>query len=127
MKAIAIVLLTWPMGAHACAIVDVLDAFPAAQPPDATCAQYLAPSGATGTSCHWRFDLRDPAAERFAADLWSTIQTCRPGTALGPDTRVNHPDSFDLLEWHADRALYRVSVKDKGAQRATFVFLSQQP
>jgi hypothetical protein len=36
---------------------------------------------------------------------------------------VNHPDSFDLLEWQGADGVYRVSVKDKGGLNRTLVFL----
>ena len=59
----------------------------------------------------------------MAESLWTILRRCRPGEYLGPDPRVNHPDSFELREWAVGDAIYRVSLKDKAGQRRTLVFL----
>lgn len=112
--------------ADACERLQAIDAFPATVPAEATCIPYLAQNGANGTSCHWSFPLRERGAKELAADLWAEVQRCRPGKAGDTDTPVNHPDSFDLLEWRANNAIYRVSVKDKGGLGQTLVFLSRE-
>ena len=37
--------------------------------------------------------------------------------------RVNHPDSYDLKELTVGNDIYRVSVKDKGGEKRTLVFV----
>ncbi len=92
-------------------------------PEGAVCTTYLGLSGDSGVSCHWEFAFRGAAAQQHADALWSTITRCRSGTVLGPDLRVNHPDSYDLRELKTGNVTYRVSLKDKAAQNRTLVFL----
>lgn len=114
--------------AGGCETVDALEAFPAMDrlPEGAVCNAFLGQSGKSGVSCHWAFPFRDTGAEVFAAGLWSDLQDCRAGQEGGPDQRVNHPDSFELREWLAEGAIYRLSIKDKGGLNKTLVFFSHE-
>lgn len=95
-------------------------------PPGATCSTFLGQSANTGVSCYWEFPYRDGSAEQLAHSLWSVLKTCRPGTHLASDWPVNHPDSFELRQWSAGNAIYRVSLKDKAGQNRTLVFLGYE-
>lgn len=109
-----------------CNLVNAIDAHleDGAKPAGAQeCSTYRAVDGALGTSCHWAFPFRSEAAITFTQDAWESVKACRPGAPKGPDQQVNHPDSFDLLEWVSDGVTYRVSVKDKGALAQTLVFV----
>ncbi|MGC3940071.1 hypothetical protein ACOTTU_19875 [Roseobacter sp. EG26] len=122
-------LATHPALADACKIPGYLEQYAqaAAAPEGAICTTYLDQQGGTGVSCHWAFPFRDDAATRFSNTVWTEIQTCRDGKALSPDQQVNHPDSYDLREWSSDRKTFRVSVKDKGGENRTLVFVSYEP
>ncbi len=112
-------------GEAGCEQVAALESYALAEiaPRGATCSTFLSQSAKTGVSCYWEFPYRDGSAERMANSLWTILQTCRPGTHLADDRPVNHPDSFQLREWAAGDAVYRVSLKDKAGQRRTLVFL----
>ncbi len=121
---LALVVFAGPAAADCAAIAAVETFHETSAPPDeARCTTFLGQSGKDGVSCHWTFPFRDAGAAEFAASLWSTLAACRPGSAGGADQRVNHPDSFDLLEWQGADGVYRVSVKDKGGLNRTLVFL----
>lgn len=92
-------------------------------PAGSACNTFLGLSADTGVSCYWEFSFRNDAAVQLADALWSEITDCRAGTRSEPDLPVNHPDSYDLKELIAGRDVYRVSVKDKGAQNRTLVFI----
>lgn len=112
-----------------CSVLDALDNFPTTgvAPKGTTCVTYLTERSEIGVSCHWAHAFRDVSATTFANRLWSQIKSCRPGAPLGPDTRVNHPDSYELLQWADGRAVYSVSIKDKGALDRTLVFVRRAP
>ena len=57
--------------------------------------------------------------------LSERIASCLKATAdQNSDTRVNHPDSYDLNRWRVDGRTITLSVKDKAARGQTFVFLT---
>ena len=93
----------------------------------ATCATFLTQEGTKGASCHWPHAFRAETARQQADDLWSEITLCHSGRPVAPDTGVNHPDSYDLKEWASDAGTWSVSVKDKGGQNRTLVFLRFSP
>ena len=113
----------------ACENLAALDDFIATgnAPMDATCVTFAAQTGSKGTSCHWSFPFRDQDAEDFFVSAWTEIRMCRSGALGVPDEGVNHPDSFELWQWVTASETYRVSIKDKGAERRTFVFVSREP
>lgn len=92
-------------------------------PAGSACNTFVGLSADTGVSCYWEFSYRNDAAVLLADALWSEITGCRAGIQSEPDQRVNHPDSYDLKELTAGRDVYRVSVKDKGGQNRTLVFV----
>lgn len=67
---------------------------------------------------------RNAGAEALASKLWSGLMTCRAGQERAEDLPVNHPDSYLLKIWDIETGIYRLSIKDKAALGATFVFLS---
>ncbi len=117
-----------PALAEACGPLTAIETFDTSfvAPDGSLCLAYLSPEGADGVSCHWTFPFRDAAAKAFATELWEMIAVCRPGVPGGEDQRVNHPDSFELLEWTGQGVTYRVSVKDKGGLSQTLVFLGYE-
>lgn len=126
----ALFALAVPVVASApCDLIDQVSGNSAAQPTpvDATCSAYLGVDATTGVSCYWAFGFRDASAMAFAETLWASVTACRPGRAGAEDRPVNHPDSFALRIWETERGRYRVSVKDKGAQNRTLVFLGFEP
>ncbi|WP_136660807.1 hypothetical protein [Nitratireductor sp. XY-223] len=117
---------SWADAGQSCEQFAALESYTSAEiaPRGATCGTFLSQSAKTGVSCYWAFPYRDGSAERMADSLWALLQNCRPGTQLAPDWPVNHPDSFQLREWSAEGAIYRVSLKDKAGQQRTLVFLA---
>ena len=113
-----------PGALSACAPLPAVEGFATGgtAPEGAICTTYLAQTG-PGVSCHWAFPFRDAAAPAFAEALWQVLTTCRAGEAAGGDLPVNHPDSYALREWVSGGVTYRVTVKDKGAEGRTLVFL----
>jgi len=112
-----------------CKTIDALDSFATsgAAPPGAECSTYLTSSSETGASCYWVHSYRSATAEAQASELWDMLRDCRIGHSLSDDAQVNHPDSYDLREWANDREVYAISVKDKGAQNRTLVFIRIEP
>ena len=47
----------------------------------------------------------------------------RNRTAATTDAAVNHPDSYDALAWEAPGARISLSLKDKGGEGRTLIFL----
>ena len=123
-RVLAVGLACLPVGLWACPPLPEVETFAETglAPEGAACATYLAQSG-PGVSCHWAFAYRDLAAPALADTLWQTLTTCRDGRATGEDLPVNHPDSYALREWVSGGATYHVTVKDKGAENRTLVFL----
>ncbi len=80
-------------------------------------------AASTGVSCFWDHPYRDPSAAWLAASLWDELLACRDGVRPGPDDRVNHPDSYDLKTLTVGENAYSVSLKDKGEEGRTLVFL----
>jgi hypothetical protein len=87
-----------------------------------TCAQ--APVTGTPAHCRWEFPYRDPAAAEAFEGLKSLIEGClEPDAQILDDAAVNHPDSYDLLQYRAGDVTVAVSSKDKATLNKTFVFL----
>ena len=119
---------TWALAEQApnCAQISAIDKYPGSESAlvGATCSAFLSQARATGVSCFWAFPYRNQLALQNADQIWEDLVQCRDGASLEPDTPVNHPDSYYLREWATDKAVYRVSVKDKAGQSRTLVFLS---
>lgn len=120
-----VAVLCLPSGAQACELVQALAGGNSASHvlDNAQCAKYHAASGAAGTSCHWSFAYRSAQAANHADTLWDEITRCKDGQESPPDQTVNHPDSYALRAWNTGAGVFHVSVKDKGAQNRTFVFV----
>lgn len=75
-------------------------------------------------SCAWKHRYRSAdASARFDA-LDRSIQDCLGPTARKTEDRpVNHPDTFALRQYALDGAELSVSIKDKAADRSSYVFL----
>ncbi len=93
-----------------------------------TCSVTRTLSAPDGTVCQWEFDYRDPTAAQAFATFNQLLSDCFQGRAREiKDQGVNHPDFYDLRQYHLDGAAVSVSIKDKGAMRKTFVFLRIEP
>ncbi|WP_170476542.1 hypothetical protein [Ruegeria arenilitoris] len=112
-----------------CDVVDFLDQFTTSGtfPAGAECSAFTTSLATTGTSCFWSHPYRSTLALDHASELWATLTKCRVGRQMGQDDQVNHPDSYNLKEWVHEEDVYAVSVKDKGGQNRTFVFLRVEP
>ena len=97
------------------------------QTQDMACSTYLSESGTAGFSCQKQFPYRSQAAKEYADILWTQILICEPGKQIAKDQQVSHPDSYELLQYKTASELYAVSVKDKGALNATYVFVRIEP
>lgn len=108
-----------------CKRVDALESYASTgvEPAGFTCETFLGLSAYTGVSCFREFTFRDDTAVRLANVVWTEITDCRAGILSEPDMRVNHPDSYDLKELTVGNDIYRVSVKDKGGEKRTLVFV----
>ena len=123
---IAIAASVLPMSAHACDAVDALERFrlTGVPPQGAKCALFVGTDRADGTSCRWEYGFRDTGAVSYASQLAALLKTCRTVQELPADQPVNHPDSYGLSQWTAEGAVFRISVKDKGALGRTYVFFA---
>ncbi len=76
--------------------------------------------------CQWRFEYRALEAHTLFEKIGAALEAC-----LGPeatqDAPVNHPDSYDLRVFSAKDGAVYLSIKDKAALDATFVFLRRGP
>lgn len=80
----------------------------------------------TATACTWTFDFRAPAATEAFDRLAATLETCLgPEAKVTSDPSVNHPDFYALRLYTTAAGQHAVSLKDKSAQGATYVFLRQ--
>ncbi|SPH18005.1 hypothetical protein DEA8626_01535 [Defluviimonas aquaemixtae] len=98
----------------------------APQAPDAVanCAVSPSLSGANVYHCAWQYQYRSTRAHRAFDALQGLIRDCFGNRAhMRKDQGVNHPDSYDLRQYRLDSVEMSVSIKDKAAQQATFVFL----
>ncbi len=91
----------------------------------AFCGTSVRPGGAAARHCAWAYPYRAPQATMAAETLGQRVKRCLDALPDGtPDTRVNHPDSYDLKRWRSGKRVITLSVKDKAARRETFVFLT---
>ena len=123
---IAIVACVLPMSARSCDAIDALERFrlTGVSPQGAECSLFVGTDRADGTSCRWEYGFRDKGADSYASELAALLQTCRTVQELPADQPVNHPDSYGLSQWTAADAVFRISVKDKGALGRTYVFFA---
>lgn len=93
----------------------------------ATCTRSIGLGGTKALHCGWPFGYRSAEAQiAFEAMLGDVRQCADPITV--PPSVVNHPDSYDLLQFNFGPAIVSVSLKDKAALAKTYVFLRiEQP
>ncbi|WP_299669865.1 hypothetical protein [uncultured Ruegeria sp.] len=93
-------------------------------PIGSVCQPYDGLGNSRGVSCYWEFQFRSDGATSYFDDTWAEVAGCRNGTPTPNDRPVNHPDSYEIRELNAGIRVYRVTLKDKGQEKRTLVFLS---
>jgi len=94
-------------------------------PKGVACVESLSLEGAAVVSCFWRFAYRSDAARAGFERAAGALEACYPGlVAETPGPSVNHPDSFEQLQYHAGARRFSVGLKDKAALGASMVILS---
>ncbi|MEL7464360.1 MAG: hypothetical protein AAFN79_09860 [Pseudomonadota bacterium] len=94
-------------------------------PDEATCLTAREASGEAFV-CFTAHPFRAEAARAAYDALAARIAACLPGGAVA-DAAVNHPDSYDALAWEAPGARISLSLKDKGGEGRTLIFLRVAP
>lgn len=75
--------------------------------------------------CTWAFQHRDADAYEVFEELGQKLESCIGDDAvLSDDQGVNHPDFYDARIFRLDDVKVAISVKDKSALGATYVFVS---
>lgn len=93
-------------------------------PGNEDCTLSIQLGGAKALHCQWVFPFREAEARKTFQRMTGGIEACsRTSVVLDRDQRVNHPDSYDLRRFERSGMAIDVSLKDKGAQQQTFVFL----
>lgn len=88
-----------------------------------TCSLSLASGGIRRLTCRWAFDYRAEAARTKLSALDEDVRACLPGLAVSDDVGVNHPDTFEQRGYTGDGITVSLSLKDKIALGATYVFI----
>jgi len=82
-------------------------------------------SGARAFHCAWKYPLRAPASNAAFNAFNETISACLIGsTEAFEDRGVNHPDSYRQHKHTTQDLVVSVSIKDKSALQATYVFVA---
>ena len=89
------------------------------------CVTSLTLGAGQTVSCHWSYPFRSDAARRDFDHVKSVLSGCLSASA--PHSGVNHPDSYDLVEFVGQSQIFAVSLKDKGALQRTLIFLRFGP
>ncbi len=90
----------------------------------ADCAVSPSLSGRNVYQCAWEYPYRSPHANEAFEALHGLIGECFGDRApMRKDPGVNHPDFYDLRQYRLDHVDLSVSIKEKAALQATFVFL----
>ncbi len=118
--------LSAAMQAVAAGVVPEFDTGPASFA-GAHCEPRTTVSGEPWVFCRWQHGYRAPeASAQF--DAWrDRLDTCFDASRASDDDAVNHPDSYALHQVRGQGAVLSVSLKDKAALDATFVFLRIEP
>ena len=96
--------------------------------PDADACEVVRTTSDPLLWCSWSFGYRADAANARFESLHASVASCLgPDAASRTDPTVNHPDSYSLHEFDAGDVTVAVSIKDKGAQKKTLVFLRIYP
>lgn len=72
--------------------------------------------------CRWAFKYRSQAAESAFERIANDLARCL-GAPAATDEPVNHPDSYQLVQFNGSDGIISVSLKDKASLQQTFVFL----
>ena len=123
---LTLIALMVPLPAGAKQLCDVLGASFAenslvlvASDKEATCQS----NGAV--TCWWEFPYRSGAARETYANLVQDLSACPTLIAATKDTGVNHPDTYDAVQFDLGVAAWVLSLKDKSALGKSYVFLRQ--
>jgi hypothetical protein len=91
----------------------------------ARCGTTLQQGGAQAIHCYVEFQYRAQQATTDLAHLHSDLSTCfDEQIPIGAGQIVNHPDSFDQIEYCGQSHRYSLSLKDKAGLAQTLIFLS---
>lgn len=94
----------------------------------ATCRFSTDISGAKSTNCSWAYPYRSEAAAREFAAMLDAVAGCAVrADDDAADAPVNHPDSYELHLFRAAGGEIGLSLKDKAALDATYIFLRTTP
>ncbi len=91
---------------------------------DATYCRITASSEDSAYYCAWAFPYRaEIAAETFDQLALGIGECVGPHATVHGDQGVNHPDFYDVRRFRTEAADVSVSIKDKVALDATYVFV----
>lgn len=86
-----------------------------------TCGTAQALDGSLEDHCAWRFALVSVEAQLRFTELKTALAKC--ASPAPADLRVNHPDSYDLQVFTTDTQRISLSLKEKYALDARYIFL----
>ncbi|MEP5154554.1 hypothetical protein [Planktotalea sp.] len=94
----------------------------------ASCGTSLQTGGARSTYCYVSYAYRSAQANNALAHLDTTLSTCfERRIPSGAGEIVNHPDSFNQIEYCDASGTYSLSLKDKAGLGETLIFLTSTP
>jgi len=106
-------------------VVERYDSGQGALPEGVICVESLSLDGAAVVSCFWRFAYRSDAARAGFEHAAGALEACFPGLVAEAEApSVNHPDSFEQLQYRAGARRFSVGLKDKAALGESLVILS---
>ena len=76
--------------------------------------------------CQWSFAYRSAAAATRYAALSAELTSCL-GARKEHSAPVNHPDSFEQIKFTSGGVTVSISLKDKGADQVTLLFVALAP
>ncbi len=87
-----------------------------------TCKLTRSLSGSRAYHCSWGYPYRSEIAERRFKEMADALHVCFGETVgAGNDKPVNHPDTYDQLQYRSGHVAILVSLKDKAALERTFI------
>ena len=88
------------------------------------CTRSLSQGGLVAMNCRWKFGYRVAAADVAHGALLEAVRHCVPNAhVVLEEAPVNHPDSYLATTFDAGTVTVAVTLKDKAALGASFVFL----
>ena len=88
-----------------------------------SCGKSLTASNRISYHCAWEFDFRQSASEAYFKKISEVVSACAKRDETNEQSRVNHPDSYDQLNFERSGETISISLKDKAALQKTYVFL----